>query len=123
MGKRILVIEDDAVGRKLLTDFLTSKGYEVDWATNGADGVQLAEERSPDLVVCDVLLPRMSGFEVCFALKRAARERQMPIVLVSALLQGESEAEYARVLKADASFVKPFELKAMLAKIEELLAA
>lgn len=123
MGKRILVIEDDAVGRKLLTDYLSSKGYDVDSASNGADGVQLAEERSPDLVVCDVLLPRMSGFEVCFALKRASRDRPVPIVLVSAVLQGESEAEYARVLKADGCFVKPFELKAMLAKIEELLAA
>ena len=124
MGKKILIIEDDQRGRKMLTDYLIAHGYEVDWATNGVDGVKLARDFDPDLVVCDVLLPRMSGFEVCFELKRHHhQQRDVPVLLMSAILEGAAEQKYAADLHADGMFVKPFKLKTMLARIEQLLAS
>jgi DNA-binding response OmpR family regulator len=122
--KKILVIEDDPVGRRMITDFLTAKGYQVIWAANGADGVDMARMVQPDLVLCDVLLPRKSGFEVCFDLKRVGSEIQAPVVLMSAVLRSSEEQTYAKNgLRADAYLVKPFPMSTMLARIEQLLAA
>ena len=122
-AKKILVIEDDPVGRRMLSDFLVSKGYSVTWAANGADGVEMARMVDPDLVLCDVLLPRKSGFEVCFDLKRAGAALRAPIVLMSAVLRSSEEQTYAKDgLRADAYLVKPFAMSAMLAHIEQLLA-
>ncbi len=119
--KRILVIEDDPVGREMLNDCLTARGYQVMWAGNGAEGVELAKLVSPHLVLCDVLLPKKSGFEVCFELKRHGA--RVPVVLMSAILQGAAEQRYAKQdLKADAYLVKPFKMSTMLARIEQLLA-
>jgi DNA-binding response OmpR family regulator len=119
--KRILVIEDDPIGREMLKDCLAARGYHVVWAENGVDGVELAKLTSPDLVLCDVLLPKKSGFEVCFELKRQSRA---PVVLMSAILQGGDEQRYAKEgLRADAYLTKPFPMSAMLARIEQLLAA
>lgn len=124
VAKKILVIEDDPVGRRMISDFLTAKGYQVIWAANGADGVEMARMVSPDLVLCDVLLPRKSGFEVCFDLKRVGSEIKAPVVLMSAVLRSSEEQTYAKNgLQADAYLVKPFPMSTMLARIEQLLAA
>jgi DNA-binding response OmpR family regulator len=120
-SKRILVIEDDPVNREMLQDCLLARGYQVVWASNGAEGVEMAKLVNPDLVLCDVLLPKKSGFEVCFELKRAS---STPVVLMSAILQGGAEQRYAKEdLRADAYLVKPFPMSTMLARIEQLLAA
>jgi DNA-binding response OmpR family regulator len=123
-AKKILVIEDDAVGRRMLTDFLVAKGYQVTWATNGVEGIEMARMVDPDLVLCDVLLPRKSGFEVCFDLKRVGQAVRAPIVLMSAVLRSTEEQTYAKDgLRADAYLIKPFPMSTMLARVEELLAA
>ncbi len=123
VGRKILVIEDDALARKLLEDYLGVRGYDVVCATNGADGVAMARSTEPDLVVCDVLLPRKSGYEVCFELKRPSAGRSFPVLLMSAILQDAPQQAYAAELKADGMFVKPFRMKAMLERIEQLLPA
>ena len=123
-GKRVLVIEDDETARRLLEDYLTARGYDVVAATNGADGLDLARESKPDVVLCDVLLPRKSGFEVCFELKRRSAERPPPVVLMSAILQGGADQRYAKEgVHADAYFVKPFPMSTMVSRIEQLLDA
>ncbi|MCC6215058.1 MAG: response regulator transcription factor [Polyangiaceae bacterium] len=123
-AKKILVIEDDPVGLRMIGDFLTAKGYHVISATNGVDGVEYARMVEPDLVLCDVLLPLKSGFEVCFDLKRPESKVRAPVVLMSAVLQGKRDQGYARdELRADAYLVKPFQMSAMLASIERLLPA
>lgn len=123
-SKKILVIEDDPVGRRMIGDFLAAKGYHVLWATNGSEGVEMARMTDPDLVLCDVLLPRKSGFEVCFDLKRVGSAVRAPVVLMSAVLRSNEEQTYAKDgLRADAYLVKPFAMSAMLARIEELLDA
>jgi DNA-binding response OmpR family regulator len=122
--KRILVIEDDPVGRSLLTDYLVARGYAVIAATNGAEGLELAKLVRPDLVLCDVLLPKKNGFEICFELKRPTNGPPLPVVLMSAILSSKDEKRYAESdLRADAILVKPFAMSAMLAQVEQLLAA
>ena len=123
-SKKILIIEDDPVGRRMIGDFLAAKGYDVSWATNGVEGVEMARMTDPDLVLCDVLLPRKSGFEVCFDLKRVGSAVRAPVILMSAVLRSAEEQTYAKDgLRADAYFVKPFPMSAMLTRIEQLLAA
>jgi DNA-binding response OmpR family regulator len=120
----VLVIEDDETARRLLEDYLTARGFEVVAATNGAEGLELARQRKPDVVLCDVLLPRKSGFEVCFELKRRGADPSPPVVLMSAILQGGADQRYAKEgVHADAYFVKPFPMSAMVSRIEQLLAA
>lgn len=121
MGRKILVIEDDALARRMMQDYLTSHGYDVLLATNGADGIELARSAEPDLVVCDVLLPRKSGYEVCFELKRPSAGRTFPVLLMSAILEDTPQKSYAEELHADGVFVKPFRMRAMLERIEQLL--
>ncbi len=123
MKKRILVIEDDPIGRTLVQDYLVARGYSVMAATNGAEGLELARMVRPDLVLCDVLLPKKNGFEVCFELKRPSNGPPLPVVLMSAILGGRDEHHYAeKELRADAILVKPFAMSAMLSSVEQLLA-
>lgn len=124
MAKRILIVEDDPIGRKVLTDYLVAHGFEVSNAASGSEGVAMAASESPNLVVCDVLLPRKSGFEVCFEIKRAPATRDVPVVLMSAVCKDSHSEFYAAVeLHAEGYFVKPFMMSAMLARIRTLLAA
>ena len=124
MKKRILVIEDDLVGRTMLQDYLVARGYQVIVASNGAEGLEFAMMVRPDLVLCDVLLPKKNGFEICFELKRPSNGPPLPVVLMSAILSSRDEKKYAESdLHADAILVKPFAMSAMLARVEQLLAA
>lgn len=124
MPKKILIVEDDPVGRKVLTDYLEAHGFEVSTASTGAEGIEMASSVGPDLVICDVLLPKRSGFEVCFEIKRAETTRDVPILLMSAVCKDTHSELYAAVdLHAEGYFVKPFMMSAMLARIRTLLAA
>lgn len=122
--KRILVVEDDPIGQKVVVDSLRASGYDVSIARTGVEGVEMALRERPDLVLCDVLLPRKSGFEVCFEIKRAAETRDVPVILMSAICRDGYSEYYASVsLKADAYFVKPFAMSAMLSRIRHVLAS
>jgi DNA-binding response OmpR family regulator len=124
MAKRILVVEDDPIGRKVLVDALTAHGYAVSVATTGSEGVEKAASERPDLVVCDVGLPRKSGFEVCFEIKRAEATRDVPVIFMSAVCKDTYAGFYASVdLRAQGYFIKPFPIGAMLDAIRDALAA
>lgn len=122
--KKILVIEDDPVGRQVIVDYLTAHGYEVSTATNGDEGVTKAATEKPDLVVCDILLPRKSGFEVCFEIKSARSVHSVPVVLMSAVCNDSYSEFYAAVnLRADGFLVKPFAMSSLLSRVQMLLPA
>lgn len=124
MAKRILIVEDDPIGRKVLTDYLVAHGFEVTTAANGTEGVAMAATQAPDLVLCDVLLPRKNGFEVCFEVKRAPATRDVPVVLMSAVCTDSYSEFHALVdLHTEGYFVKPFMMSALLARIRTLLPA
>jgi DNA-binding response OmpR family regulator len=122
LPKRILVVEDDPIGQKVVVDLLKAHGYKVSIARTGPEGVERAAIFRPDLVVCDVLLPQKSGFEVCFEIKRAPETRDVPVIFMSAVCRDTYSKYHATVdLRAQGYFVKPFSLSAMLARIGELL--
>lgn len=118
---RILVIEDDASIRLGLEDTLKAKGYRVAVAARGAAGLELAERMRPDLIILDIMLPDLDGFEVCRRLKAAGREvAHTPIIMLSA-----RGAELDRVrgleLGADDYVTKPFSLMELLARVAAVL--
>jgi DNA-binding response OmpR family regulator len=122
--KKILLVEDDPVSSMVLGDFLEANGYAVTVAKNGVDAISEFERVSPDAMLVDVMIPKRSGFEVCFEVKRTEKGRNMPVILMSAVYRDQDHAQkYAREdLRAEAYLVKPFDMKAMLVELEALLA-
>lgn len=117
---RILVIEDERDLQTVLDFNLRQAGHEVLSALGGRDGMQLAHERMPSLVLLDLMLPDLSGTEVCKALKRDPRTAGIPILMLTA--RGE---EVDRVvgfeLGADDYVVKPFSVRELLLRIDAIL--
>ncbi len=122
--KKILLVEDDPVSSMVLGDFLEANGYEVQFAKNGVDAIAQFERDSPDAMLVDVMLPKRSGFEVCFEVKRTEKGRRMPVILMSAVYRDQDHArKYCRDdLRAESYLVKPFDMKAMLRELQTLLA-
>ena len=119
--EKILVIEDDASIRLGLEDTLAAKGYQVRACSRGADGLALAQEMQPDLIILDIMLPDTDGFDVCRRLKSGrAGIRDTPVIMLSA-----RGAEIDRVrgleLGADDYVTKPFSLMELLARVTAVL--
>ena len=85
MGKAILVIEDQEDNRRIMRDLLTSAGYEVIEVVNGLDGVKAAETRHPDLILMDIQLPGIDGYEATRRIKANPEIRKIPIIVVTGL--------------------------------------
>ena len=117
MNERILIIEDDPAILKLLQRGLTYEGYQVDIATDGRSGLNLARDRHPDLVILDWMLPGMDGLEVCRRLRTGG---SLPILMLTAkdTIQDRVQGLDAG---ADDYLVKPFNLDELLARIRALL--
>jgi DNA-binding response OmpR family regulator len=115
----VLIVEDDETLMLGLQENFRVAGYRVLTATNGLAGLQLAEDRSPDLVILDVMLPGMSGFEICQALR--VRGRRMPILMLTAR-QEETDKLQGFDMGADDYVTKPFSIRELLARVKALLA-
>jgi len=89
MAKKILIVEDDKFLRELIVKKLSSEGYEVPEAVNGEEGVKKIEEEKPDLVLLDLILPGMDGFEVLTQIKKNSELAQIPVIILSNLGQKE----------------------------------
>lgn len=117
---RILVIEDEADLQEVLGYNLRQAGHEVLSATRGQDGLRMAREEQPDLVLLDLMLPDVSGKEVCKQLKKGEATEAIPVVMVTA--RGE---EIDRVLGfelgADDYVVKPFSVRELLLRVQAIL--
>ncbi len=87
--KKILIVEDDKFLRELIVKKLTSEGYEVPEAIDGEQGVKKIEEEKPDLVLLDLILPGIDGFEVLAQIKKNPELSQIPIIILSNLGQKE----------------------------------
>ncbi len=121
MAKKILVVDDEVRVLTVIQKRLQSAGYEVITATNGRDGLKLARAENPDLVILDLILPGMGGYEVCSFLKRDKRFSHIPVIILTARSQ-EKDIEEGNRAGADAYFTKPFNPEELIKKIEELLA-
>jgi DNA-binding response OmpR family regulator len=118
--KKILVVDDE----KDLVDTLIFRLEANDYATlaayDGQEGLEKAKKEKPDLVILDLMLPKMDGYKVCGLLKSDARYAKMPILMFTARAQ-EADRKLAEEVGADAYVTKPFESQALMAKIKELI--
>ncbi len=115
--KKILVIEDDERIRFIIKDFLTIKNYEVVEAIDGEEGLDKFYEDKFDLVILDIMMPNLNGWEVC---KRIKSEFQIPILILTAKSQEEDEVKGLE-LGADDYLKKPFSLKIFEVRVKKLL--
>jgi two-component system phosphate regulon response regulator PhoB len=117
---RILVIEDEADLQKVLEFNLKQAGHEVLSALRARDGLQLARERSPELILLDLMLPDLAGTEVCKLLKREPPTKDIPVVMLTA--RGEEIDRIVGLeLGADDYVVKPFSVRELLLRIDAVL--
>ena len=114
---RILLIDDDASIRKPVRLHLEKVGHVVDEASDGAVGVALCHQNHPDLVICDILMPEMDGFETMRSLKKSFPD--MPILILSGSMQ--AYLEMAPDLGADYVLSKPFKLSALQRAVADLI--
>jgi len=121
MTKRILVVEDTEDNRQILRDLLTAAGFEMVEAEDGAAGVAAAEREKPDLILMDIQLPVMDGYEATRRIKANAELKHIPIIAVTSYaLSGDEEK--ARAAGCDGYVTKPFSPRQLLAKVREHLA-
>ena len=119
-SKKILVIEDDPSSLRLTHYLLEHKGYQVLTATNGLDGLRKARREKPDLVILDIMLPGMDGYEICHHLRADPETAPMPILMLSAKAR-EVDRETGLKVGADEYMTKPASPSEIIARIEGLL--
>jgi DNA-binding response OmpR family regulator len=117
-GAQILIVEDEAPLLRGLVDTFEAKGYRVTSATDGQTGLDLALSSSPDLIVLDIMLPGVNGYEICRALREHGLE--MPIVMLTAKGQ-EQDVVLGLNLGADDYVTKPFRIAELLARVGAFL--
>ena len=113
---RILVVDDEPDLLSVLRFGLEIEGFEVLEALDGETGLAMAREHAPDLLVLDLMLPRMDGYKVCRALKFDERFRRTPVFILSAR-SGETDRRLAMDLGADDFITKPYDMKDLVARI------
>lgn len=117
---KILVAEDERDIRELIVFSLKLNDYDVTDVPNGEEAVRVALEIEPDLILLDVRMPRMTGYEACKALKQDAKTKDIPIVFLSAKGQ-EGEIQQGKDLGAEAYFLKPFAPDELIDKVTNIL--
>lgn len=118
--KKILVVDDELELVKAVEIRLKQADYEVLAANDGQEGLEKAKKEKPDLIVLDLMLPKMDGYKVCGLLKADTRYNKIPIIMFTARAQ-DSDKKTGEEVGANAYITKPFEHQVLLAKIEELL--
>jgi two-component system response regulator RpaA len=120
MKPRILVIDDDPAIAELVAINLEMAGYDVSQAADGVKGQALAVQLVPDLIMLDLMLPKVDGFTVCQRLRREDRTSAIPVLMLTALSQTNDKVEGFNA-GADDYLTKPFEIEEMLARVRALL--
>lgn len=117
---RILVVDDTELNVQVLSDILTRKGYQVVTAASGAEGLEVLASEKPDLVLLDVLMPEMNGYEVCRRIRANPDTTTLPVVLVTALDPGEERVKGIEA-GADDFLTKPINRAELLARVRSSL--
>lgn len=117
--QRILVVDDSPVERHLLTALLTGKGYKVTIATDGSQGIETARRELPDLVLMDVVMPGINGFQATRSLNRDAATRHIPVILCTTK-DDETDRIWGMRQGAQDYITKPVDAALLLAKIVAL---
>lgn len=120
-AKKILLIEDEPEFRMALHMRLEANGYEVIEAEDGVAGLDMARNQNPDLILLDIMLPKMDGYKVARLLKFDAKYRDIPIIMLTARSQ-QSDKETGMSVGGDAYLTKPYKPREMLDAVARLLA-
>ncbi len=118
--KCVLVIDDERDLVETVSFRLQAAGYEVVPAYDGQDGLEKARSLKPNLIILDLMLPKMDGYKVCRLLKFDEKHKSIPIIMFTARAQ-DSDRQMGMDVGADAYITKPFESQALLEKIKELI--
>ena len=119
---RILLVDDEPDLVQMVSARLKAAGYEISTAYDGQEALEKVKESRPDLMILDLMLPKLDGYKVCRLLKFDERTRGIPILICTARAQVE-DVTLATECGADAYLTKPFEAKVLLSKLQELLVA
>ena len=122
MSNTILVVEDEEVTRDILATWLEEAGYDTCTAGNGFEGLVEVKENSPDLVVTDIMMPQMDGYEACRRLKQDPSLRDIPVIFLTAKSQ-EREVKKGLSLGAVGYLIKPFNPMSLAEEIQQILGA
>src|SRR5574342_575132 len=117
MPKKILVVDDKANVRQLLRDYLTEDGFAVAIATNGREALYAARHETPDVILLDLMMPEMDGYEF---LRHYRRERSVPVIILTAR-DAESDTVLGLELGADDYVIKPFRMRELAARVKAVL--
>jgi CheY-like chemotaxis protein len=117
-GRTILVVDDEVDAREMLSLYFELCGYRVRCAADGAEAIELAWLTHPDLILMDLMMPRMDGWEATRALKANARTRDIPVIALSA---GGDEQDSARRAGCDAFIAKPCDLDELVATVNPFM--
>jgi DNA-binding response OmpR family regulator len=122
MSKKIPIIEDDPGTVRFLVYTLEHEGYNVLPVTDGMEGLKKAQDEHPDLIILDVMLPGMDGYEICHRLRQKPETLTVPVLMVSGRARQDDKNVGLR-MGADDYLTKPVDPETILAKVETLLAS
>ncbi|MEI8350130.1 MAG: response regulator [Candidatus Omnitrophota bacterium] len=120
MQKRILIAEDSATILEIIKQTVEAAGYAVFEAIDGQQALDKARKEAPDLIILDLMLPKLDGYKVCRFLKFDEKYKKIPIIILTARAQ-ESDKKLSQEVGANAYLNKPFDPEKLLAKIAEFL--
>ncbi|MBI5700325.1 response regulator [Candidatus Saganbacteria bacterium] len=120
MAKKILVVDDESLLVEMIKMRLEANSYEVECAFDGEEAYAKAIGGKPDLIILDLMLPKMDGFEVCRKIKSDEAFKKIPIIMLSARAQ-DSDKQKGKEVGGDGYIVKPFESQELLDKIKGFL--
>ena len=122
IAEKILIVEDDPSVLRATSYILEKEGYEVLTAVDGLEGLKMAKDDNPDLLILDVMLPGIDGFEICHSLRAESQTANLPILMFSAKGQESDKATGLKV-GADEYLVKPVDREVLLDRVTAWLSA
>ena len=120
MSKKILIVDDEQDIVETLAFMLKQKGYECIMAYDGEEGLKLAKEEAPDLIILDVMMPKINGYKICRLLKFDSKYKDIPIVMVTARGQAQ-DIQIGEETGADEYITKPFEFNELFDTVKKYI--
>lgn len=120
MAKKILLVEDEEDFATALTAVLHGRGYDISWAKDGEEGLRTARQMAPDLIILDVMLPKMDGYKVCRLLKFDERYKHIPIIMLTARAE-DTDIEIGQKTGANDYVIKTIKPATFLEKIKNYI--